>query len=254
MVESTAHRDERGVPESATSRARSNAMSSAQEAAEPWSDWIGPLTHELRQEVSAVLHQVELLKSSSLDELTRRRSLGAIEDNAECLMAFVDDLVCLGRVTRGEVRASCRPVDLDDLIDGAGRDRARQFLWTRPSDRASDRASDGAPEGWSTSTDPIIIDQIVTLLLDRYDREGLDSDAVVSAYALSADDGFIDVVFAADPPGPSEPGQFRSAIFDDGLSLYLARKTAELVGADVGVQRSGRRDSFLLRLPQVTGA
>jgi signal transduction histidine kinase len=70
------------------------------------SDYIGPLTHELRQEVSAVLHQVELLKTPSLDELTRRRSLGAIEDNAENLMAFVDDLVCLGRVsveTSGEL-------------------------------------------------------------------------------------------------------------------------------------------------------
>jgi hypothetical protein len=221
-------------------------MSSASETAEPWGDFIGPLTHELRQEVSAVLHQVELLKTSSLDELTRRRSLGAIEDNAENLMAFVDDLVCLGRVERGDVRANCRPVDVDDLITGSGRDRARQVRWTHPSDRPSD--------GRSTSTDPIIIDQIVTLLLDRYDRDGLDSDAVVGAFALSADDGFIEVVFTTDRSGPIEPGQFRSATLDDGLSLYLARKSAELVGADVGVQRSGRKDSFLLRLPEVTAA
>jgi hypothetical protein len=63
------------------------------------------------------------------------------------------------------------------------------------------------------------------------------------------------VVFtAADPPGPSEPGQFRSAVLDDGLSLYLARKSAELVGATSAVQRSGRRDSFLLRLPEVAAA
>lgn len=220
-------------------------MSSASEM-EAWSDWIGPLTHELRQEVAAVLHQVELLKTASFDELMRRRSLDAIEDNAENLMAFVDDLVCLGRVTRGDVRASCRSVDLDDLITDSGRDRARQVRWTAPSDRPSER--------WSTSTDPVIVDQIVTGLLDRYDREGLDSDVVVSAFALGAGDGFIDVVFTTDRSGPFEPGQFRPATLDDGLSLYLARKLAELAGADVGVLRAGRRDSYVLRLPGMVAA
>jgi hypothetical protein len=221
-------------------------VSSASEFPEPWGDYIGPLTHELRQEVSAVLHQVELLKSSTLDELTRRRSLGALEDNAEQLMAFVDDLVCLGRVTRGEVSASSRPVDVGALLTGAGLDRARKVEWAGPRDPPS--------REWPTYTDPTIVEQIVTGVLDRYDRDGLGSDAVVSAHALRADDGFVDVVFTTDGSPPIETGQFRSTTLDDGLSLYLARKLAELVGADVGVPCSGRRDSFLLRLPEANAA
>jgi hypothetical protein len=218
-------------------------MSSARELAETWDDHIGPLTHELRQEVSAVLHQVELLKSPALDELTRRRSVGAIENNAEILMGFVDDLVCLGRVNRGDVRVNCRSVDLEDLITGSGRDRTRQVRFAASPDRPSEVL-------W-TDTDPIIVDQIVTGLLDRYDREGLAADAVVSASALRADDGSIDVVFTSGGSTRMEIDQFRTATLDDGLSLYLARRLAELIGADVGVLRSGRRDSFLLRLPGI---
>jgi hypothetical protein len=220
-------------------------MSSAPEVAETktWDDHIGPLTHELRQEVSAVLHQVELLKTSAIDELTRRRSIGAIEHNAEILMAFVDDLVCLGRVNRGDVRVKSRSVDVEDLIVGSGRDRTRQVRFAAPPDHPSEVL-------W-TETDPIIVDQIVTVVLDRYDREGLVPDAVVSASALRADDGAIDVVFTSGGSSPIEIEQFRSATLDDGLSLYLARRLAGLLGADVGVLRSGRRDSFLLRLPAV---
>jgi hypothetical protein len=218
-------------------------MSSAAELAEPWDDYIGPLTHELRQEVSAVLHQVELLKMPAIDELTRRRSVGAIEDNAEILMGFVDDLVCLGRVNRGDVRVNSRSVALEDLVVGSGRDRTRRVRLTAAPDHPS--------EALWTDTDPIIVDQIVTGLLDRYDREGLAPDAVVSAAASRAHDGSIDVVFTSGDSAPIEIDQFRSATLADGLSLYLARRLAELLGAELGVLRSGRRDRFLLRLPAV---
>jgi K+-sensing histidine kinase KdpD len=208
---------------------------------EPWSEYIGPFTHELRQEVSAVLHQVELLKSTSIDETTRRRSLDAIEDNAENLMVFVDDLARLHRLARGDVTVSCREVDIEDLLTSSAQDRTRPLRCLVQGD--------GSAEAVSTHADPVIVDHVVTGLLDRFDRHGLDADVVVNAWAARSSEGCIDVVFSAERQRPTEPVGFRSATVDDGLDLYVARRTAELVGGDVGVLKSGRRDCFLLRLP-----
>lgn len=213
-------------------------MSNPSESVEPWNHHIGPLTHELRQDVSAVLHQVELSRISDLDETARRRSLGAIEESAENLMVFVDDLVRLGRVARGDVAVNRRTVDLDDLISALGRDRARRIRWGAPLEGSA----------WTIFTDPLVVDQIVAGLLDRDDRD--DDDAVVTAFALRSTDGGIDVVFTSDGSRPIDSALFRSPTLDDGLSVYLAQRMAELIGADVGVLRSGRRDGHLLRLPE----
>jgi hypothetical protein len=211
-------------------------MSDAPNSAEPWPDFIGSLTHELRHEVSAVLHQVELLIGSPLDELTRRRSLGAIAANAERLMDLIDDLTDLGRIVRGDITPMCRSVDVSELIGASVQDRERHVDWTAPIDL------DDAP--WSTYTDPLIVDQIVTGVLDRFDRDAAES---VTAFLRRPSARFIDVVFTADPDR-SACTTFRSATLDDGLSMFLARKSAQLIGGDFGPLDEPRPEAYLLRL------
>lgn len=216
-------------------------MSNASTASEPWPDFIGSLTHELRHEVSAVLHQVELLRSDALDELTRGRSLAAIGVNAENLIGFIDDLTALGRLMRGEVSTSCRPIDVGELIGGSVHDRARPLDWHAPAD--------GPADLWSTYTDPLIVDQIVTGVLDQYSRHEVDDNAVVSAYAQRSSDRYIDVAFTSGRPGPFDAAPFRTATLDDGLSMFVAHKSAELVGGEFGMIGSSRHGSYVLRLP-----
>ncbi len=221
-------------------------MSNATRAAEPWDDHIGPLTHELRQEVSAVLHQMELLRTPALDDVTRRRSLGAIEGNAENLMVFVDDLARLDRLTRGDVVASCRPIDVAELVGAATSDRSRRIDWV-PS-------SNGPAKCWSAFTDPQLIEQVVTGVLARCDRALLAADTAVIAFVAGSTEWYIDVVFTVDPAVLTDPDLFRPVTLDDGLSLYLAHRTAQLAGAELLVQRSGRCDAHLLRLPDARTA
>ena len=218
-------------------------MSNASTSAEPWPDFIGSLTHELRHEVSAVLHQVELLRSNALDEPTQRRSLAAVEANAENLMGFIDHLGELGRIMRGDVSTSCRRIDVDELIGGSVRDRTRHVDWHAPAK--------GAADVWSTYTDPLIVDQIVTGVLDQYSRDEVDANAVVSAFAQRSGDRYIDVAFTSGRPGPFDPAPFRTATLDDGLSMFVAHKSAELVGGQFGMIGSSRRGSYVLRLPHV---
>ena len=209
-------------------------------AAEPWPDLIGSLTHELRHEASAVLHQVELLRGNVLDDVTRQRSLAAIEANAENLMGFIDDLTELGRIVRGEVTPVCRSIDIGELIGAAADDRARQLDWKAPITAGN--------AAWSTFTDPHIVDQIVTGVLNQYDRHA-DAGAVVSAYARRSTDRYIDVVFTSNTSRALGSEPFRSATLGDGLSMFVAHKSAELVGGTFGVLGSTRRGSYLLRLP-----
>jgi len=216
-------------------------MSNASIAAEPWADLIGSLTHELRHEVSAVLHQVELLRGNVVDELTQRRSLAAVEANAENLMGFIDDLTELGRIMRGEITPTFRSIDVGELIGASADDRARHLDWKAPVTTGND--------AWSTFTDPLIVDQIVTGVLNQYDRDDPDADAVVSAYAQRSTDQYIDVVFTSDTSGLVGVEPFRSATLDDGLSMFVAHKSAELVGGTFGMLGSSRRGSYLLRLP-----
>ena len=203
------------------------------------SDFLGSLTHELRHEVSAVLHQVELMGLVTIDEPTRRRSMAAIASNADRLMAVIDDLSALERVARGEITTTCSSIEIGELIGSALLDREPHVDWTGPVCVPS--------EPWNAHTDPVIVDRIIGRVLDRYHRDDTES---VSASARRSADRFIDVVFTigAEPPPPSTP--YRSATMDDGVSMYLARRSAELVDGDFGPLAGSHTGSYLLRLPE----
>lgn len=216
-------------------------MSDASTTAELGPDLMGSLAHELRHEVSAVLHQVQLLRAGALDESTRQRSLAAIESNAESLMGFVDALDELGRIGRGEVTPACRQIDIDELIGASAQDRARPLDWTAPLA--------GGTEGWSAFADPLIVDHIVTGVLGQY-RDQLDEAAQVSAYAQHSIDRYIDVVFTSHDADRRPTAPFRAANLADGLPLFVAGRAAELMGATLGVVGAVRNGTYLLRLPQ----
>ena len=200
------------------------------------------LAHELRHDVSAVLHQAELLRNDELDENGRRRSLDAIESNAEGLLRLTDDLTELGRIIRGETIASRRPISVADLIVGAVRDRARPFGWRSPG-------CSNARE-WAVDTDPLLVRRVLSGLLDACCGENDVGDDTVTAGALRSTEEFVDIVVTSDQASPPTDDGYRELTIADGLSMLLVSASAQLVGGSVAIQGIGRARTFRLRLPR----
>ena len=239
-------------------RLQSSDVGSEQEPAEGWPQLVGALSHELRHEVSAVMHQIELLDTLHNDTLhndtlhndeihndetrsdatSMRRSLDALGVNAERLMRFVEHLDELGRIARMERRAQCRPIDVSHLVCAAIEDRVHTVEWTPPQ-------SDPV---WSVHADQAAVTAIVTSLLDHLDD--VDAGESVAVDSTRVDENFIDLRFAATASwvGPT----YRPATIDDGLSLFVAHLAAQSMGGEFGPSTTTPVTSFTLRLVDAT--
>lgn len=215
-------------------------MSNATATATAWPDLIEALAHELRHDVSAVLHQCELLRVDGLGENVRRRSLNAIETNAEGLLRFTDDLSELGRMLRGDVAPKLRSIDIAELIGETVGDRETPLHWSQPNVSEYEMCT--------VEADPVLVRVIVTGILEACTESSdrMDPD-VVTASAQQAGE-FVDVVFARAPIAVPIDAPYRDVTIKDGLSMLLVSTSARLIGGTVATCGTGGAKAFRLRL------
>ncbi|MHB8875818.1 MAG: ATP-binding protein [Myxococcaceae bacterium] len=78
-------------------------------------EFLGVLSHELRNPLAPIRNSIYLLNRTSLDE-RGRRAAAVIERQANHLSALVDDLLDVTRIARGKVQLRCSRLDLADLV------------------------------------------------------------------------------------------------------------------------------------------
>lgn len=81
--------------------------------------FLGMVSHELRNPLSAIVHWAELLGMGAPDEARTRRGVEAILRNARSQIRLVEDLLDATRITSGTLRVSLRPVDPAAVLDSA---------------------------------------------------------------------------------------------------------------------------------------
>jgi PAS domain S-box-containing protein len=229
----------------------------AQEANRLKEDFLATLSHELRTPLNALLGWTQMLKSSALDEATRRRALDSVERNAQAQAVLINDLLDVSRVMSGKLRLEERRVDLQAVVLAAV-DAVRPAVRAREIDLAVSLT----PLAGDVIGDPDRLQQVVWNLLSNavkftpsHGRVELSVEAtggavqiVVTDTGAGIDPAFLPHVFERFRQGDSSTTRLHGGL---GLGLAIVRHLVDLHGGTVTVESEGlgRGSRFVVTLP-----
>ena len=216
------------------------------------SDMVATVSHELKNPLTTLTTNVEMLEDPSLSRDERRRALGAIERSTRRMTRIVDDLQLLGTRDDGEHR----PLDLAALVRGvsdAAEDAAAlrgQHLVVRTPDEQL------LVSGNAVDLDRMVMNLVgnaskysptgttIRITLERHGGEAMLS-VTDEGIGISEDDQrqiFTEFFRGTDPHTLAEPGT--------GLGLAIVHRVAERHRGSVAVDSVlGEGSTFRVRLP-----
>ncbi|GAA2697518.1 sensor histidine kinase [Actinoplanes palleronii] len=227
-------------------------------AALPAAGWLPPdlaprIGHELRGTMTGIAGLAAILArraagaSGTGDELRR---LGMIEQAARAGIAVVDNVVEISRIESGRIHCTKAAADLQQVIAAA-------IGMCAAAVGATAEVRDTTVGAVVVRTDPGLVRPILVELITNALVAGSATRVSVRAHALTdttsievTDDGRgiavedQPTIFEAFVRGQSAPDTAA------GLGLYLARRRAQLIGAEVTMSSSpGHGSTFTLTLP-----
>jgi len=220
-------------------------------------DFLGMLSHELRNPLAPIRSSSYILRHAQPGSEQVRRAQDVIERQTEHLTRLVDDLLDVTRVARGKIELRRSRIDLRDLVSHAAAD-----FRSRLQDRGV-RFEVVVPEEklW-TDADATRITQMIGNLLSNAAKFTRRGDEV--ALRLGAADGEAEIRVRDTGAGiePSLlPSIFEAFVQGDrtlarsegglGLGLSLVKGIAELHGGSVRAVSAGKGEGaeFVIRLP-----
>ena len=219
-------------------------------------EFLGVLSHELRNPLAAIVNAAHLLGLPGSTDRQSRRAREVIERQTEQLSRLVDDLLDLTRIERGKVALYTRRLDLAEIARRTCEDHEQLF-----EDRGISLRCRTPGPVWIDG-DPTRMTQVIGNLLQNAARYGHQGGTVVVEIGLGPagaelrvkDDGrgiaadllprlFTPFVQAEDGLSRSHGGL--------GLGLSLVKGLVELHGGSVRAHSDGvgRGAEFVLSLP-----
>jgi signal transduction histidine kinase/ActR/RegA family two-component response regulator len=95
------------------------AREEAEVASRAKDEFLGLLSHELRNPLNAILGWTRLLAGGQLDESSLTRAVETIDRNAKLQARLIDDMLDVSRIVSGKLRLDAQPVDLTSVIHAA---------------------------------------------------------------------------------------------------------------------------------------
>ena len=219
------------------------------------SDMVATVSHELKTPLTSVQMAVHLLLEEVVGPLEAKQVelLMAARQDADRLLAMVDDLLDLTRIEQGSMRLDLQPVAPAELVRDAI-ERSR----TRADDRGVALTARVAPGLPQTQVDAEriahVFDNLVGNALNHTDRGG------AVTLAAEARDGAVE--FAVADTGSGIPAQHLPRVFDRfyrvpggrpggaGLGLAIAREVVVGHGGQIEARSEpGQATTFTFRLP-----
>jgi signal transduction histidine kinase len=226
-----------------------------------WHAWwsLAMLGHELRNPLTPICNAVALLRLRGGQDATVVRARDMIDRQARHLVRLVDDLLDIGRITRGTIRLERETVNMSEVV-AAALECSQPLLMARRHtlEVAMPPASEGA--ALQVVGDRTRLAQVVTNLLNnaaKYTDEG------GHVWLRLGRDGDC-VELSVRDDGPGIPADMLPRIFDLfiqvgrtldraqgglGSGLTLVRRIVEMHGGTVIARSEGRGSEFCVRLP-----
>lgn len=237
-------------------QALAQANADLREADQRKDAFLATLSHELRNPIGVITNGMSILERLPLDERPRA-TLSILSRQIGHMQRLVDDLLDIGRITRGRLTLRIEPTDVRASVEHAV-DANRHTLTTRRQ-----HVSLELPEAPTLlGIDHARMVQVVSNLIDnasKYSPEG----AEVSVRVVQ-DDG---VMIEVSDNGPGIDPTMLPKVFDLfeqggsshsdglGLGLGLCRHLVELHGGRITAERNptGQGTTFKIYLPRVAG-
>ncbi len=239
-----------------TARRRFEAL---QERERQLNEFLAMLGHELRNPLTAIVNALALMRSKPAAE--KAEVLSVLERQSVHLSRIVDDLLDVGRITRGKIALKKEIVDLNDLVSRA-LDACRPTIDARGHDVELRLASDALP----VDADSTRLLQIVQNLVGNATKYTPPGGRITVTVERDADKA----VLGVRDTGIGIPADLLPRVFDLfvqgdrsldrtdgglGIGLTLVKRLVELHGGSVGAASNGpeKGSEFTVRLPLMRG-
>jgi signal transduction histidine kinase len=219
-------------------------------------DFVASVSHELRTPLTSIQGYVKTIRR----KLNRLRPdqlasfLQVVDEQSDHLRELIEDLLIVSRLESNEAQATFKEVSVPVVL----RDIAKEFSSHRTSHSVELSLPDLFP---AVETDENKVRQIVSNFVDnamKYTPQG-------SAVQLRATTEGSKAVITVEDEGQGIPPHLHERIFErfyqvdqsttrptggTGLGLYICRRLADVMGAEVKLERSDERGSvFSLTIP-----
>jgi PAS domain S-box-containing protein len=238
------------------------AKTAAESANQLKDQFLATLSHELRTPLNAILGYARMLQTDAIAPEKRQRAIDVIERNAVAQNQLVEDLLDMSRITTGKIRLDPAPVPvaavLQEAIEGVKpAAEAKRIVLNVDFDPFAGTVTADATRlqqvFWNLLTNAVKFTNpggcvVVSLRRDRGDVEVAVSDTGVG---ISPD--FLPFVFEAFRQADARLARGHGGL---GLGLAISKQLVELHGGTIRATSggSGKGATFIVRLPQVSGA
>jgi signal transduction histidine kinase/DNA-binding response OmpR family regulator len=242
------------------------AKQKADKAAQEKIEFIGVISHEIRNPINAILGFSELLekeiKDSDKVELVR-----PIVESSSTLLTLVNDLLDISKVEMGKLKIEMIPAKIHDFIKSIER-------IYRPKIEAKGLSfhsvmDENFPK--FLKIDPLRLSQVISNLLEnslKFTKDGFIK--VTYNHSASKNPNKINIKIAIEDTGMGIPKEDWPFIFEkfrqpkgqsyqkfkgSGIGLSVCKKIAQLMGGDINiVEKGGPGTLFVVDLPDLTEA
>lgn len=227
------------------------------QAARKTDEFLGMLSHELRNPLASISAAAGVLSLPSLSEADRESACATVKRQTAAMRRMVDDLLDTARVSHGKIALKLEPTDIDELLREIVADQ-RQRLGVQG---VALRYACEAEGTTMVVVDPVRIQQCVVNLVANAVRASRHGQAITIRLTAGREDGeltievrdqgwgidslMIDSIFEPFVQGNTATGRL-------GLGLALVRQVAQLHGGEVTAQSGGPGTgaTFMLHLPR----
>ena len=233
------------------------ARQEAEIASRAKDEFLGLLSHELRNPLNAILGWTRLLAAGRMDEAMHARAVETIDRNAKLQARLIDDMLDVSRIVSGKLRLDAQPLDLTTVIHAA-------VDTSRPAADAKDiRIQMVLDFGAGVVLgDPVRMQQVIWNLLSnaikftpkhgrvqvQLQRINSHVEITVSDTGPGIDEAFLPHVFERFRQADSSASKRHGGL---GLGLAIVRHLVELHGGTVEAGNRGDRQgaTFTVNLP-----
>jgi signal transduction histidine kinase/CheY-like chemotaxis protein len=233
------------------------ARQEAEIASRAKDEFLGLLSHELRNPLNAIVGWTRMLHTGTLNEPTFARALETIDRNAKLQARLIEDMLDVSRIVTGKLRLDAQPVDLTAVVSAA-------VDTSRPASEAKDIRIQVVLDFGAGLVlgDPVRLQQVVWNLLSnaikftpkhgrvqiQLERINSHLEVTVSDTGPGIDEEFLPHVFERFRQADSTSTKQHAGL---GLGLAIVRHLVELHG---GTVEAGNREDrqgaiFTVKLP-----